>query len=98
MLPMRSQGDEIDSVDKCIVRLGQRRRNGFLGQSHPSIISFKFEFLLCLRHGRRGLNLCHAISQELTDNIFFRANRARVDAILDRASQRNYPKSKNGYT
>ena len=45
MLAARSQGDEIDSGDKRIVRLGQSGLSGFLGQVDPAITGFELEFL-----------------------------------------------------
>src|SRR4029077_9141289 len=79
-------------------RLGQCSSSGFLGQDHPAITGVDLEFLFCLRHLLRSLNLCHAIGQDLPHNIFLSADRTCVEAILHCTSQRDYPKSKNRYT
>ena len=96
MFPPRSQGDEIDSGDKRIIRLGQSGRSGFLGQGHPAITGVDLEFLFSFRHRGSSLNLRHPIGQDLSNSVLFRANRARIDTILDGASKRDHPKSKHG--
>src|SRR5262249_3866046 len=93
-----SQDDKIDSGDKRIIWLGQSSRSSLLGQAHPAITGFDLKFLFSFRHGRRSLNLRHTIGQDLADDIFFLADRACVEAILDRTSKCDYPNSKNRYT
>ena len=96
MLPTGSKSNEIDAANERIIRLGQSDGSGFLGQRYPAVTRFDLEFLFRVGHGRRRLNLRHPIGQNLSHNIFFRADGAGINTILHRASKRDHADSKDG--
>src|SRR5436190_14658407 len=87
--PLRREGNKIDPVQLSAVRFGQTGGRGFLDQFHRTITSVDLEFLRRIGNADAGLNLRHSIRQNLTDTIFLRAERARIQTILGGTPERD---------
>jgi hypothetical protein len=88
---------KVDPANEGIIRFGQRRGSAFLDQPDHTIIALDLEFFLGVRHNRRSLNFRHTIGQDLSHDAFFRADRARIETILHRASKRDHTYCKDRY-
>src|SRR2546423_11612013 len=96
--PLRSQGYEIDPVDLDVVLLLQRLRNRFLDKHDVAVSRRDFCFFFLIGKTGRRLHFCHSIRQDLPDTIFLGAKPARIQAILNRAPERDHSERKNRET